>query len=161
MSDNLIYIAVIGTREPTEAIEIECRKQVRDFMRRGFGIITGAAVGIDQIAMGEANMIDPERVFAVLPWKSYENRVIHKGNKVLVYDPSLHEEWTKSVYKYHPKAMFLKQGPFKLHARNYGIVSNSVAVLAFPSNKAGGGGTGQGIRIAEGMGKRLKVVKPC
>lgn len=55
------------------------------------------------------------------------------------------------MYKYHPNPHSLSPGSVRLHARNYGIVSKSTAVIACPSEKPGGGGTGQGIRIAKDL----------
>lgn len=152
------YVAVIGTRNPTTKQEHLCKLWVQTLLGKGFGIVTGGCKGIDQIAMNEANKIDPRKVFVILPWYSYERQAIHKHNKVLVYNPRKHKGWYDSVFKYHPNASNLGPGGIKLHARNYGIVVNSVAVLAFPSSKPGGGGTGQGIRIAKALGKRLKVI---
>lgn len=133
---------------------------VRNLINRGYGIITGAAKGIDQIAMYEANLVNPRAVTVVLPWDSYERQAVHQNNTIIVYNPIKHKEWLESVFKYHPNAKNLGPGALKLHARNYGIIINSVAVLAFPSNKKGGGGTGQGIRIARALGKAIKIYYP-
>jgi len=155
--NNMKCVAVIGSQKPTAIQESICREFVSDLVNRGFGIKTGCCKGIDQIAMDEANKINPNVVFVVLPWGSYERQAIKKGNKVEIYNPKIHTEWTESVYRYHPYATTLKQGTFKLQARNYGIVHDVVAALAFPSNKPNYGGTGQGMRIAQGLAKRLKA----
>lgn len=69
-----------------------------------------------------------------------------------VYDPRPHRAWTGSVRTYHPAPERLTRGMFALHARNFGIVANAVAVIAAAKDSAQGGGTGQGIRIARGLG---------
>ena len=65
----------------------------------------------------------------------------------------------ESVRAYHPAPGRLKESMVKLHARNYGIVEIADAVVALPRiTRYGMGGTGQGIRIAQALGKRLFVL---
>jgi len=151
------YVAVIGSRTPTKEQTKSCIHFVEGLVSKGYGIITGCADGIDSIAMGVVNSIDPSLLFVVLPWASYNNHYIHKDNKTLTYDNKIHSLWAESVSKYHPYAHRLTQGAYALHARNYGIVINSVAVVAYPHRKTGGGGTGQGMRIARHLNKILKI----
>lgn len=150
------YVTIIGTRNPTENQKKQCKYIIKTILKNGYGIITGGAKGIDQIAMQEVNKVNPELLCVVLPWENYERDNIVQGNKIIVYNPSKHKEWTKSVYKYHPKPEYLTKGTIRLHARNYGIVINSVEVIAFP-NTTRKGGTEQGIRIAQALGKPLKI----
>lgn len=144
--------AIIGTREPDEnqsiaafnlafAIAILSGQQVR----------TGAANGIDEKAMQGTQ---GRNLAVYLPWASYNRNIIPGGASIIVYSPKLHEDWTLSVKRYHNAYSRLTRGAIALHARNYGIVKGTKAVIAFPDNR-GEGGTGQGIRIAKALGIQL------
>jgi hypothetical protein len=112
----------------------------------GVRIRTGAAYGIDEAAMMGALWLD---VF--LPWKSYNREIIPERAAITVYDPYAHATWAASVSAWHPAPQRLSRGMFALHARNFGIQCHPVNVdlcVAFP-NSTGGGGTAQGMRIAE------------
>ena len=67
-------------------------------------------------------------------------------------DQSHHEETARM---YHKGWHRMGQGGRKLHTRNVSIVvypQLKDLILAFPSQKWGGGGTGQGMRVGEGLG---------
>lgn len=148
--------AVVGTRNPTPEAARVCRDICAALRDMGHHLITGNADGIDSIARDTWNALAPGRVTLVLPWYNYNRRYIHKDNHVIVYTPQ-HKSWTDSVKLYHPAPEKLTQGVYKLHARNYGIIEPADIVIAFPSDKPGGGGTGQAIRIAQGLKKTLFV----
>lgn len=132
-------------------MESLCKKICKDYSTRGYTLITGNADGIDGIARDA--WIDPTKVILVLPWDTYNKNKINQGNRVIVYNGQ--PDWAQSVYKLHPSPNRLSQGAFKLHARNYGIIVDAAAVVAFPSYVNGNpsGGTMQGIRIARKLGK--------
>lgn len=146
-----MVLAVIGTREPAPEVVSLCERICVAFRDLGLSLVTGNAMGIDGIARDIWNESAPEMVTLVLPWPGYNSKLIHPRNHIIVYDGQ--EAWKDSVKKYHPAAGRLSSGVFKLHARNFGIIEAADIVIAFPSNKPGGGGTGQGIRIARGMNK--------
>ncbi|MEW6770045.1 MAG: DNA-processing protein DprA [Bacillota bacterium] len=149
-------IAVIGTREPSDAQAALCRELCLALAQKGHCLRTGNAVGIDQLAIACWLETGSRRVKVFLPWRSYNADFLKDKNvSVRVYDPRKDVEWKESVYKYHPAARYLSRGVFALHARNYGIVRGADVVLAFPSPK--GGGTAQGIRVAQGLGVNLFV----
>lgn len=121
-----------------------------------YGVSTGAALGADQaFARGakKANGL----VHLHLPWAKYEQEFIQqmrnaKGiTNVYVYNPYTHPKAGDSVVYFHPEAQKLKQGPFKLHARNYNILTLPQLVEHIvcwtPEGKITGG-TGQALRIA-------------
>lgn len=149
-------IAVIGTRRPTEETAGLCRKISAAFRDAGWELVTGNAQGIDSIARNTWNETRPERVTLVLPWAGYNRDKIHPANKVLVLDS--HPDWLASVKLYHPAYERLSETETKLHARNYGIIFCSDVVVAFPKDGKESGGTGQGIRVARALGKRLFVL---
>lgn len=143
-----MIFAIIGTRKPDEN-QAEAAKNLA-FAIAIIGnhtIRTGAAYGIDQKAMEGTQGRNLE---VYLPWSSYNRELVPIRSKLIIYSRSEHVEWTESVRKYHPAAHKLSNGAFALHARNFGIVSGCDWVIAFP-DETGGGGTGQGIRIAEGL----------
>lgn len=113
----------------------------------GYIVRTGAANGIDQIAMEGTR---GRHLEVYLPWDSYNRSIISPSASVVVYDPTIHRTWTDSVSRYHPAGNRLSRGAFALHARNFGIIDGSHGVVALP-DEAGGGGTGQGIRIARAL----------
>lgn len=142
-------VAIIGTREPDEA-QIEAARHLAFILSsiKRMKICTGGAYGIDNVAMvsTSANLLE-----VYLPWDSYNREIIPPHARRIVYNPTTHSDWAASVAKYHPANHFLSRGAIALHARNFGIVAGRDLVIAFP-NANGGGGTGQGIRIAQGLG---------
>lgn len=149
-------IAVIGTRRPTEETAGLCRKISAAFRDAGWELVTGNAKGIDSIARDTWNRTCPERVTLVLPWLGYNREKIHLANRVVVY--SGQGKWYESVRQYHPAFDRLTDYEVKLHARNYGIIELADAVIAFPEDGKESGGTGQGIRVARALKKRLFVL---
>lgn len=148
-----MVIAVIGTRQPTKDTAELCRKVCRAFRDLGCELVTGNADGIDGIARDVWNEKYPERVSLILPWPNYNSQYINSKNKTIVFFDQKH--WLESVDKYHPAPEHLSHSAKKLHARNFGIIEAADVVIAFPSNRPGGGGTGQGIRIAHALGKTV------
>lgn len=154
----MIY-AIIGTREPSAA---QC--QMLDTLVQGLAtkpatLRTGAAQGIDQRAAEQW----PHELVLVLPWDSYERAWVDqlRGRRpvtVEIYNARSHPAWTQSVAQYHPAPRALRQGAWSLHARNYGIVYGVDHVFAFPRTATDWGGTGQGMRIARGLGIPLTVL---
>jgi len=141
--------AIIGTREPDEAQRTVARNLACAItLIGGHRVHTGAADGIDTEAMLGSR---PDRLTVFLPWATYNRGIIPAGATVVVYDPATHNEWRDSVIRYHPAAGHLSRGAFALHARNFGIVEGCSGVIALPGAD-GGGGTGQGIRIARALG---------
>jgi len=160
-------IAVIGTRTPGPEVECGIHNLVGILQSRGYTISTGFASGVDQAAAFAAY---PGPLELYLPWDGYEApalrelQQINSNVTITIYDPKIHQEWAQSVWQYHPAAVRLRRGAFALHARNFGIVENKRLVVAFPGNKPGGGGTGQGMRICGALGIPLitRVVGlPC
>lgn len=152
------HIAFIGTREPEllprEWVDLYL-EAVHYAVSQGFTIITGAAKGYDQLA-AEAASTNAGRVKLVLPWPSYEQEwlqymAIWHPHTISAVSYCGQREWFDSVHKYHLTPWKLGQGDIALHARNYGIVKDAKVVVALPSTKPGGGGTGQGIRVAQGL----------
>lgn len=151
-----VAVAIIGTRQPTADMAGLCRKVSVAFRDIGWELVTGNAKGIDSIARNVWNKICPERVTLVLPWPGYNRDRIHPANVVVVY--SGQGKWYKSVRQYHPAFDQLTDYEVKLHARNYGVVELADTVIAFPRNGEESGGTGQGVRVARALGKKLFVL---
>lgn len=148
------YIAVIGTRELPEEAWCTVTNFVTLLCSYGYSIRTGAAPGTDNAAMFAA---DAGQIVLCLPRPKFEEDEIARLERIkgpvekIVYQPMIHTDWTESVQRYHPAAGRLTRGSIALHARNCGIVAPSRVTVAFPE-KVGSGGTGQGIRVARGLG---------
>jgi predicted Rossmann-fold nucleotide-binding protein len=141
-------VAIIGTRNPDHQQERKARFLSYELSHNhNCTISTGAAYGIDEAAMKGALA---EKLNVYLPWSSYNREIIPDRAKIVVASERLHPHWYASVTQYHPAASRLKPGVRSLHARNYGILEHADLVIAFP-NEDGGGGTGQGIRIAQAL----------
>lgn len=158
------YNAFIGTRNlalvPSEGLRL-FRLAVAESVKHGYTTITGAADGADEDAAEETLRLGGE-VFLVLPRWNYkwEWRAAmceqYPGKLGGCYYHGRHgqEVWTESVDLYHPNPGALNDAGRAMHARNYGIVAPAVAVVAIPEPPESGG-TGQGIRIARALGKKL------
>lgn len=156
--------AFIGTRVlnrlPVEWVQLY-RLAVKHVVLLHQDVVTGAAVGADQLA-AEACLEMGGQVYLKLPWSTYEVGWVSLmrarfPNQVHleVYDARTHTVWSESVAQYHPAPGNLSRGAFALHARNYGIIEIARNVVALPSPKPGGGGTGQGIRLARALERRV------
>ena len=165
------YIAMIGSRD-TSCVD----PSILDLYDRvacmaawaGYTVISGAAEGFDRVAC-TSTLAAGGKVKLVLPWRTYEREwylkqivLYPKKISIEVYDPNINHDWTESVWTYHPQGTRLTQGAYALHARNFGIIKPASLVIAVPNpGKVGGGGTGQGLRIAEALNKRLyDLTKP-
>jgi hypothetical protein len=164
-----VRLAFIGSREldqfPLAWVDLY-REAARKAAIHGHTVVTGAAEGADQLA-AETALAAGGKVELVLPWGEFNREWVDSMTAnysparvtVVTYVPLECPDWTQSVYDYHPACqngkMGLRTGEFRLHARNYGIVYNSKTVVALPGRKRGGGGTGQGLRVAQGLRIRL------
>ena len=152
-----MYIAFIGSRQPTKQQIEKCLELAREYSQKGWTLVTGGADGIDLLA---AENWESSNVIIYLPWRHYNHEKIKPEWKTVVFDPKIHKHWLDTVQKYHPAPHLLADAGIRLHARNFGIIEKADVVIAFPSKKPGGGGTGQGIRIARELGKKLYVFHP-
>lgn len=144
----------------------------RYLAEKGWILHTGAAPGADQ-AFARGALEGDGMVILHLPWPSYEEDwfgkipsqfsrkisvdVLELDRRAGAYDRDAYD----SVYEFHPAPERLRQGALKLHARNYRIIRPKGRpgpvsfTVAIPS--PGGGGTAQGIRLAESM--KVPVVR--
>ena len=145
--------AGIGSREtPTNVLQVMSDIAVLMAID-GHICCTGAAKGADQAFANGANRVRGA-IELSLPWSTYENAWVESINnkRILIYTEKAHIAAANSVYRYHPYADKLKQGAFKLHARNYLIIEGCELVICWTTDGKDSGGTGQGIRIAESLG---------
>jgi hypothetical protein len=127
-------------------------------------IRTGASRGCDQIA-GRAALQLGGLVELVLPWPTFEKAWVDEMCAtypnlcaIEVYDPEIHTEWTLSVDKYKLPEEVMTPERFKRYARCWGIVQPAETVLSMTQGSERGG-TGQGMRIARGLGKVVLDVR--
>lgn len=157
-------IACIGSRDLNETQTTMCEKLGTWVVQCGHILDTGNAPGADQAFARGANQVRPDLVHLHLPWYNFERQVIHDDNVVHVLDDleELHLKFYSQIAeKHHPAFHRLSQGAKKLMTRNSSILLPPPLYfpvshcLAIPGNKRGGGGTGQGMRIAVHEGIRL------
>lgn len=147
------WIAVIGSREPTETQEIAIIQKIEELDPQSECVISGCAYGIDALALQTASNLGIVTI-GIVPWPKYNLEIQDYCTHIICLDSlrkDVRQEAYASVQQHHPNAAKLSQGAIKLHARNYGIVRWAEQVIAAPSNKPGGGGTGQGIRLAKAL----------
>jgi len=156
----MAYIACIGSRS-LSAEQIETCETLGQFIARcGHVVSSGNAEGADQAFQRGAGKVSGKNVSVHLPWPGFNLNValtFYQCRIVSELDSDVYREYEEMAAKYHPKWKFLRQGARKLHTRNVGILfpephTPVKMVIAWPSQKPGGGGTGQGMRIAEGLG---------
>jgi len=138
------YVACIGSRLLNFEEQELCYK-IWIFLSQKYNVKSANAVGADQSYAKGVNYINPKQMYLYLPYKTYNSNAIVQGNNV-IYDPK--KEWFDIAKKLHFNWQTLSRGAKSLHARNVGIVEGVKFIVAFP-NKAYGGGTAMGIRIAE------------
>lgn len=160
----MALIACIGSRELTEVQLNICQSLGVWIVRRGHELHSGNAPGADQAYARGGNEVNPALVNLHLPWFKFERHAIHPMNVVWNVDDEHDVPAEKLVMfeslarKHHPAWHRLSQGARKLMVRNSSIIKpppefdHVDLVLAWPSDKPGGGGTGQGMRIAQDLG---------
>ena len=149
-------VSGIGTRTPTEEQRRRCFKLGAWVVFSGGTLHSGNANGIDYAFASGGNSIDPTQVHLHLPWdsvKGFNREQIVEGN--IVHVPPYPDWMEELTLRLHPRGPYLKRGALMLHTRNVSIVHPTQLCLAYPSDKIGGGGTGQGMRVAENQGIEL------
>lgn len=154
------WVAIIGSREPSQEQELAVAEAIEDLHPSEVCIISGCADGIDALALLTAHNLGFITI-GIVPWPNYNTHVQGFCTHVVCIDEFkdyARQEAYASVDKYHPAPDRLSQGARKLHARNYGIIRWASQVIAAPSDKPGGGGTGQGIRLAQDLNLPLTII---
>lgn len=149
-------IACIGSRGLKLSEIFACEAIGRAIAERGWELHTGNAQGADQAFAKGANEVNPKTVHLHLPWFKYERQAIVPGNVVRTVDDLALEElewYTEIAARHHPAWGHLSQGVRKLMIRNGMIILPRLGhpvtcTVAWPSDKMGGGGTGQGMRMS-------------
>lgn len=146
---------IIGTRTP-ERLDFEFAKLLSaHLVDAGWIVRTGGAAGIDTAAIKGGNEIDPHRVWIYEPWEGFADPVADVENQRI----PLQREWFDSIERYHPTPWRLSKTARRLHARNYGmIVYPTTADLVIACPGKAGGGTWQGIRIAQALSIPLRLI---
>jgi hypothetical protein len=166
-------VAAIGTRELDRVIRVkkeEYQDKLQDLWNKGWYLHTGGSTGADHMAatiFSQPNEEGLVRGKLFLPWADFNKELVNGYGSLLdreVYDYRRDVEATNSVDIYHPFSKGLTVGARKLLARNYLIIYGADLVLALPDARNKGelknmrGGTAQGIRIAQDLGKELVVL---
>lgn len=149
--------AGIGSRQTPNHVVNVMERVATVLARKGYTVKTGACKGADQ-AFAEGALKGYGRVHLCLPWPSYEKAWInnlHGDIHIQVIDLAYDKVAADSVYRYHPNPSALKQSVFKLHARNYLIITGVEFVICWTPNGEVSGGTGQAVRIANDLGIKV------
>lgn len=162
-------VSCIGSREMgTEEKRQNCFKLGAWIVKCGGTLHSGnASNGQDPLDSADfafaagGNSIDPTKVYLYQPWggRGFNLHQIVEGNHVTL--PPYPEWMVDLTVKLHPRGPFLKRGALALHTRNVAIVHPTQLCLAYPSDKVGGGGTGQGMRVATDTGVELINLNHC
>jgi len=136
----------------------------------GWIVHSGGAQGADQaFARGAAHAlgttVHPAGGLVIhLPWASYERAaadaaVRQSGGRALIDTQPFTPDERATALQFHPAPDRLSPAGITLMTRNVrivrpqGLAADPVhLVIAYPSNRLGGGGTGQAIRLAESFG---------
>jgi hypothetical protein len=156
-------IACIGSRGLKVSEILACEAIGRAIVERGWELHTGNAKGADQAFARGGNTVNPNKVHLHLPWHKYERDAISVGNFVRTVEDLTQKElvwYSDFARRHHPAWNHLSQGVRKLMVRNGMIIvpweGMPVNVtIAWPSDKMGGGGTGQGMRMTGEMDSTL------
>ncbi len=156
-------VSCIGSRElGTEEKRSNCFKLGAWIVKCGGTVHSGNASsqGIPRDSADFAfasggNSVDPTKVYLYQPWggQGFNLHQIVEGNQVAL--PPYPEWMSYTTVRLHPRGPYLKRGALALHTRNVAIVHPTKLCLAYPSDKVGGGGTGQGMRVAQDAGIEL------
>lgn len=142
--------AGIGSRETPAAILALMRGIARELAARGFVLRSGGADGADSAF--EAGAGAACEIF--LPWRGFNGR---RGPTTRVLDP-LDARVRAVAAEHHPAWQRLSRGAMLLHSRNVAQVlggaldSPAAFVICWTRDAAGGGGTGQALRVARAYG---------
>ncbi len=158
------HVAFIGTRLPTVAEVIYCRRFALLAVEKGFSIRTGRAPGIDSVAT-DAALRAGGTVFQFVPWSGFELETCDPHNPPYwSLDRELPEyraRFEAVAREFYPAFDHASAGVQKLKTRNVPIIlgpdldSHVEAVFAWPKPKTETedmGGTGMGIQIAKAYG---------
>ena len=156
----IIRIAGIGSRGLNPEQLQHCETLGRWVVQQGFELHSGGAIGADQAFVRGGASANPELVHIHIPWASYERANIPAGAHTDVLQnlsSQVLDYYRKLAQEHHPAWSRLTRGGQALHARNGRIIqptphTNVDLILAWPSEKIGGGGTGGGMRIGKSLG---------
>lgn len=142
-------VACIGTRELKSQSDKDLLYQIgRWLAQQGITVVSGNAVGSDQMYAKGANDIDPKLVELWLPWASYNVEAVRSGNNVHVL--GLYKQEWEIMSSMHPMWSMINLAVKKLMMRNIRIVKGCAQVIGLPSiDKPWGGGTGMGMKLAD------------
>jgi hypothetical protein len=145
------FYAGIGGRQTPDNILEAMRYLGQELCRRRYRLRTGNCKGADQAFQDGANYVAQDHVHLYLPWATYNDENIIRGNKVFCGELM---EWDYSVAStHHPAWDRCSQDGKLYHIRNtqiilgenYGAQVEFVICWTADEEK---GGTSQGIRVA-------------
>jgi hypothetical protein len=150
MEQKIVRVACIGSRKVTAEESELCFEIGKFIVNQGWFISTGNADGADSLYAKGGNSVNPSSVLIYLPWASYNQDFIVKGNRVT---HKILPKWTYIAEQNHNAWPYLTDGVRKLMSRNAGIILRANVVIALLNHKKTGyGGTGHGWRISESLG---------
>ncbi|MCR4261087.1 MAG: DNA-protecting protein DprA [Candidatus Colwellbacteria bacterium] len=145
------WIGISGSREalPGTKAEEDVRREVRDIITRGDGIVSGGALGIDYFATDEALKLNPsaEQIKIFLPTtleiyaKHYRSRaeegvITKEAAEVLIQQlETLQKSNSESLIENKGNAVVDKQTYYE---RNTDVMDASDEILAFRVTNSGG-----------------------
>ena len=157
---NLKSVAVVGTRQPTDAGKELTRELVRRLVREGYAIVTGLARGVDSIAVQEA-LANNGFVIGVLPCMfkkneerkqvpclvaSYADELLRKG-AVMSENYTSRNIWEELVLRNRlidgmsiaviiPETKWRPRGWGTMHHIRFGVKANKAVLIFRPRTRS-------------------------
>ena len=162
-----------GWRKTNKEVEQIVRREVSKIMRRGDGIVSGSALGVDSIALDEALKNNPNasRIKILLPTylKNYAAHYRRRANEGVITRDQAEELIKQLIGLRDINTNALVENPIEIeeitkehyYDRNLEVVKKSDSLLAFHirSEKSEGLGTQDTIEKARLRGIPVKVVE--
>lgn len=128
------HYAGVGSRETPEPVLARMRDIAWWLAQHGGVLNSGAAPGADTAfeagCDAAVQVSDGKRIW--LPWDGFNGRKIGPGVIVPTHEQRL--AWTPILRAVHPRFTQLRQGPQKLHLRNYGQARDSLFVVCYTAD---------------------------
>lgn len=153
MTRTPVFYAGIGSRETPPLILDWMREIATRLEQHGLILNSGGADGADNAF--EDGVQDRAHMQVFLPWNGYNRRFYGLGYYAL--EPMYQEQAMVIAEQHHPAWARCTAGARQLHARNVPIVMGPTLqehvsmVLCWTKDGKASGGTGQALRIAEGL----------
>lgn len=169
MSNHIHWVGISGSwRKTNEQVESDVQNAVKEIFKKGFGVVTGGALGVDYIATNELIKLDPKavriKIFLPITLDKYILHYKYRARECVINNEqfnSLRNQLTK-IKMINPQAIIENQINTDVnietyYERNTQIVNHSNELIAFHVNESKG--TQDTINKAQKKGIPVKIFK--